>query len=163
MMTKKKKSDLAELSSLKRCQDTAEVTDTAERLRKNMEDEGSSELVFHDAANKQEGACERHSVAGPGLMRLQCRTASSISSNPLHRVKSAPQTCLLCMACGKMTRDILLTSSEQRLAQQVKRPSAPLHKFLFYLYYSKLFNIPACLFAKKKTVPVCKIRLKFIK
>lgn len=45
VMTKKNASDLTELSRLKRCQDTGEVTAAAERLRKKVEDEYYDELT----------------------------------------------------------------------------------------------------------------------
>lgn len=93
------------------------MTAAAERLRKKVEDEcydwlavaGVSEKEGDSAAD-QASLCfrmrlikTREAVRAlrnvPGLMRLQCRTTSSISSNPPHQVNSAPQTCLLCMAC----------------------------------------------------------------
>lgn len=113
---KKNASDLAELSRRKRCQDTGEVTAAAECLRKSGEGR-TLRLACSVGEKDDESAADQASLCFrmrliktrervralcsiPGLMRLQRRrTASTISSNPPHQVNSAPQTCLLCMAC----------------------------------------------------------------
>lgn len=127
------------------------MTAAAERLRKKVEDECYDWLAVAGVHEKEDDSASlcfrmrliktREAVRAlrniSGLMRLQCRTTSSISSNPPHQVNSAPQTCLLCMACRENDKRHpprhILTAASGTAGETSLSTLAKVFFFFFYL------------------------------